>query len=154
MTGSLAFCAKAMPSARAFIRRIVASMSPAKRPHHKIRLTKGIKEDLVMWQTFLTKFNGISYRLDSDWTSSQLQLQTDSADGSCLGCGAYFQGDWAFLRWPESSNDSDILRDISFLELDPVALAVCLWKDRFIGKGILFESDNMAVTHFLNAKSG
>ena len=42
--------------------------------------------------------------LDSDWTSSsQLQLQTDSVGGSCLGCGAYmyFQGDWAFLRWPE-----------------------------------------------------
>ena len=155
LTGSLAFCAKAMPSARAFIRRMYASMSQAKRPHHRIRLTKGIKEDLVMWQTFLTKFNGISYMLDSDWTSSsQLQLQTDSAGGSCLGCGAYFQGDWAFLRWPESWNDSDILRDISFLELVPVALAVCLWKDRFIGKRILFESDNMAVMHFLNTKSG
>ena len=93
--------------------------------------------------------------LDSDWTSSsQLQLQIDSAGGSCLGCGAYFQGDWAFLRCPQSWNDSDILRDISFFELDPVVLVVCLWKDRFIGKGILFESENMAVTHFLNAKSG
>ena len=46
------------------------------------------------------------------------------------------------------------MRDISFLELVPVALAVCLSKDRLIGKRILFESDNMAVTHFLNAKSG
>ena len=53
-----------------------------------------------------------------------------------------------------SWNDSDILRDISFLELVRVALAVCFWKDRFIGKRILFESDNIAVTHFLNAKSG
>ena len=154
LTVFLAFCAKAMSSARAFIRRMYARMSQAKRPHHRIRLTKGIKEDLVIWQTFLTKFNGISYMLDSDWTSSQLQLLTDSAGGSCLGCGAYFQGDWAFLRWPESWNDSNILRDISFLDLVPVALAVCLWKDRFIGKRIRFESDNMAVTHFLNAKGG
>ena len=84
MTGSLAFLEKAMSSARAFIRRMYASMSQTKRPHHRIRLTKGIKEDLVMWQTFLTKFNRISYMLDSDWKSySQLQLQTDSAGGSC-----------------------------------------------------------------------
>ena len=33
-----------------------------------------------------------------------------------------------------------------FLKLVPVALVVCLWDDRFIGKRIL------AVTHFLNAK--
>ena len=48
LTGSLAFCAKTMPSARAFIRRMYASMSQAKQPHHRIRLRKGIKEDLVM----------------------------------------------------------------------------------------------------------
>ena len=53
LTGSHQFCAKAMPSARAFIRRMYSSMSQAKQPHHKIRLSKGIKEDLFMWQTFL-----------------------------------------------------------------------------------------------------
>ena len=80
-----------------------SSMSQAKQPHHKIRLSKGIKEDLLMWQTFLIKFNGVSYMLDSEWTpENELQLQTDSAGGATLGCGAYFSGDWVFLRWPES----------------------------------------------------
>ena len=154
LTGSLQFCAKAMPSARAFIRRMYSSMGQAKRPYHRVRLSRGIKEDLFMWQTFLTKFNGISYMLDSVWTlSNQLQLQTDSAGGASLGCGAYFKGNWVFLRWPESWQGSDILRDITFLELVPIALAVCLWKENFIGKRILFQSDNMAVTHILNAKT-
>ena len=155
LTGSLQFCAKAMPSARAFIRRMYSSMSQAKQPHHKIRLSKGIKEDLLMWQTFLIKFNGISYMLDSEWTpANELQLQTDSAGGATLGCGAYFRGDWVFLRWPESWKGSDILKDITFLELVPIALAVYLWKENFVGKRILFESDKMAVTHILNAKTG
>ena len=52
LTGLLAFCAKAMPSARAFIRRMYASMSGIARPHHHIRLSKGIREDLIMWQQF------------------------------------------------------------------------------------------------------
>ena len=33
-----------------------------------------------------------------------------------LGCGAYFRGDWVFLRWPESWNGSDFFKDIKFLE--------------------------------------
>ena len=92
-----------------------------------------------MWQTFLIEFNGISYMLDSEWTpANELQLQTDSAGGATLGCGAYFRGDWVFLRWPESWKGSDILKDITFLELVPIALAVCLWKENFVGKRILF----------------
>ena len=93
LTGSLAFRAKAMPSARAFIRRMYASMSGVARPHHHIRLSKGIREDLIMWQQFLSKFNGISYMLDSEWVSANtLKLQTDSAAGAALGCGLYLTG--------------------------------------------------------------
>ncbi|VDI77784.1 Hypothetical predicted protein [Mytilus galloprovincialis] len=49
-------------------------------------------QDLLVWELFLDKFNGISYMLDIDWTSnSVLQLFTDSAGGSTKGCGCYFQ---------------------------------------------------------------
>ena len=154
LTGSLAFCAKAMPSARAFIRRMYASMSGVARPHHHIRLSKGIREDLIMWQQFLSKFNGISYMLDSEWVSANtLKLQTDSAAGAALGCGLYFDGLWCHLSWPDQWSGSDILRDITFLELVPIALAVCLWKERFTAKRIQFACDNMAVVHILNSKT-
>lgn len=58
LTGSLAFCAKAMPSARVFIRRLYCAMSHVKKTYHKIRLSNGIKNDLKMWKTFLTRYNG------------------------------------------------------------------------------------------------
>lgn len=154
LTGSLQFCAKAMPSARAFIRRMYAAMSQASQPFHRVRLSKGIKSDLMMWKEFLTNFNGTTYMLEVDGvTSADLQLQTDSAGGVALGCGIYFRGAWCYLKWPESWQESDILRDITFLELVPIALAVCLWKHKFVGMRIQFCCDNMAVVHILNSKS-
>ena len=51
-----------------------------------------------MWQQFLSKFDGISYRLDDEWVSSiSLKLQTDSAGGAELGCGVCFDGQWCHL---------------------------------------------------------
>lgn len=107
-----------------------------------------------MWQQFLSKFNGTSYMLDSEWVSATtLKLQTDSAAGAALGCGLYFDGLWCHLSWPDQWSGSDILRDITFLELVPIALAVCLWKEKFKTKRIQFACDNMAVVHILNSKT-
>ena len=68
LTCSLAFCAKAMPSAREFIRRMYASMSGINKPFHHIRLSNG-KKDLMTWHQFLSGCNGISYMQDKAWVS-------------------------------------------------------------------------------------
>ncbi|VDI02733.1 Hypothetical predicted protein [Mytilus galloprovincialis] len=129
LCGSLAFCAKALPAGRAFSRRIYLASSHAKKPHHYVRITEGMYQDLLVWELFLDKFNGISYMLDIDWTSnSVLQLFTDSAGGSTKGCGCYFQGKWAFLKWPVEWSGTEVLRDISYLEMIPIALSVYLWE--------------------------
>ena len=111
-----------MPSARAFIRHMYASMSNVKKAHNRICLTQVTKEDLKMWQTFLNDFNGVSNMLDVEWVSSaQLQLYTDSAGGSGLGCGCYLAGAWSFVQWSNQWANSGILKDITFLEMVPVA---------------------------------
>jgi len=154
LTGSLAFCAKAMPSARAFVRRMYSAMKYAKRPFHKVRVTKGMREDISMWKLFLTEYNGVSLMLKNGWSSSgDLQLFTDSAGHSKFGCGVYFNGAWTFLQWPEKWAESEILSDITYLEMVPIALACCLWKERFCSLRINFNSDNMAVVQILNSKS-
>ena len=154
LTGSLNYCAKAMPSARAFVRRMYAAMSKATRPHHKVRITRGISEDIKMWKLFLTQYNGVSIMLNSEWVSnSHLQLFTDSAGNAKFGCGVYFQGAWAFLQWPDTWVNSGILSDITYLEMIPIALACYLWKHRFSSLKILFNCDNMSVVQILNSKS-
>jgi hypothetical protein len=65
---------------------------------------------LLLWNLFLDKFNGVSYMLDIDWSSSSvLESFTDSAAGSTKGCGSYYQGIWAFLKWPEEWSGTDLL---------------------------------------------
>ena len=75
---------------------------------------------------------GIIRKLDLEWVSSaQLQLYTDSAGGSGLGCGCYLDGALSFLQWPDQWANSGILKDITFLEMVPIALAVMLFKRHF-----------------------
>jgi len=85
LCGSLAFCSKALPAGRAFSRRIYFATSNVKKPYHYIKVNEGMYQDLMVWNLFLDKFNGISYMLDVDWSSSSvLQLYCDSAAGATL----------------------------------------------------------------------
>ena len=111
-------------------------------------------QDLLVWNLFLDKFNDVSYMSDIDWSSSSvLELFTDSAGGSTKGCGSYFQGKWTFLKWPEEWSGTDILKDITYLEMIPIALSVYLWGNLFLKKKILINSDNKAVVEILNSKT-
>jgi hypothetical protein len=39
----------------------------------------------------------------------------------------YFQGKWAQKCWPKLWEEMGILKDITFLELFPVVVALCIW---------------------------
>lgn len=94
LKGSLAFCTRALPSGKTFNRRLYGSFKNASKPHHFIRLTKGIREDLKMWQLFLQEFNCYCYIQDLEWeSSSNLHLFTDSAGGKKI-----FRV-WGLFRW-------------------------------------------------------
>ncbi|XP_056010375.1 uncharacterized protein LOC125679942 isoform X2 [Ostrea edulis] len=120
--------------------------------HHKIRINSSIKEDLRVWEQFLANFNGISVISSPTLTSdSYLQLYTDSAGGTKGGFGIYFAGSWAHASWPHSWSLSDIVRDMTFLELFPVYVAIVLWSPQLANKRILFHIDNSAVVQVINS---
>ena len=93
LVGSLNFCAKAIPSVRAFNRRFCDAMCGIQRSNHFIRVTLGMKEDIKTWLTFLENFNGTLAFGESEWLSnSKIHLFTDSVGNPDLGCGVYFSG--------------------------------------------------------------
>ena len=101
-------------------------MSNVKKSYYLIRVSKNLKADLLVWSQFLEKFNGISYIRDRNWTSnSTTELYTDSA-GVAKGCGAYYAGKWTYLQWPIYCYHTEMLRDITYLELVPIALSIVL----------------------------
>jgi hypothetical protein len=52
-----------------------------------------MKEDLKVWLTFLSNYNGTIVILDKFWSSNAiLELFTDSVGGTGKGFGIYFNG--------------------------------------------------------------
>ena len=89
LCGSFAFCTRALPADRAFSRRLYFATAKAKNPHHLIRVTKEMYEDLLMWKYFVGQSNGNSFILDEWISNCVLEPYTDSAGGGSKGCGAY-----------------------------------------------------------------
>lgn len=156
VTGLLSYCARAIPSVRAFIRRfydLIASIKN-KKPYYRVKLNKEVKADVQMLLFFLDNFNGHCFFPDRMWlTSNCLQLFTDASGNPELGCGSYYQGHWAQLAWPPSIKNSPLIRNLAYLEMIPVLLAVHLWGNFLRNKRILLQIDNLALVSILNKSS-
>jgi hypothetical protein len=69
-----------LPAGRAFSRRLYMATTKASKPHHFIRITTGMRNDLLMRKMFLVKINGVSYNLQVKWMSNvDLELDTDTS---------------------------------------------------------------------------
>lgn len=150
LIGSLNFACRAVVPGRAFCRRLIDATKGARKPHHKIRISEAMKQDLRVWSSFLKSYNGASYMLDQTWLDNDsLHMYTDAA-GS-VGFGAFFQGSWACGAWPVDWQDNS--PDITFKELFPIVLAVEIWGDRLRNRKIMFHCDNLAVVHVINKQT-
>jgi hypothetical protein len=63
-------CAVVVPG-RAFLRRLIDLTIGISKPIYKIRITKSVKEDLIIWRDFLSNFNGKSLFLSDRWLTSE-----------------------------------------------------------------------------------
>ena len=150
LIGSLSFLCKAVSPGRAFLRRLINLTRGVARSHHKIRITGGAKEDLLMWKKFLTNYNGITYFQSRYWVNNdKLQLFTDAA-GS-IGFGLFFQGRWSQGRWPTWVLDKNF--SIAVLELFPIYVAIKLWGQYLANTKVCFRSDNQATVGIINKQT-
>ena len=148
LIGKLNFACRAIVPGRAFCRRLIDATMGIKHPLHRIRVTKGMVDDLSVWQEFLENHNGITMMV-RDLDEPYLELFTD-ASGS-IGFGAYFKGHWTNGLWPSSIHEAPL--DITFKELFPIVLAIFLWGNDFKNCKVLFHCDNMAVVRIINKQS-
>ena len=145
LLGHLNFACKAIIPGRPFLTSLYAATKKVKKPHHKVRLTQMVKEDLWIWKTFLNEFNGRSFFLDPCADSDpSLQLYTDAS--STIGYGACFGHEWVCGQWTDLWKSCDIL----VLEMYAVLLAVVLWGSSLANKSILLHVDNNALVHIVN----
>ena len=145
---------RAIVPGRPFCRRLINSTSDINCPHHHIRLTKGMRQDLQTWLVFFQSFNGISIFHDTTWYSNtDVCLYTDSSAARGNGFGAYFQGRWAFGVWPDFWHQSGVTKDITLLEYFPILVSLYIWGESLRNKKVLFKCDNQSVVHILNTQT-
>jgi hypothetical protein len=123
-----------------------------------------MREDIKVWLTFLSEYNGVTVITDDACagflilhvasisllqnalpgdTTWHAKLSNPIKDCNCRnGFGIYFQGKWAQICWPKLWEEMGILKDITFLELFPVVVALCIWEEQLKNKNIIFNIDN------------
>lgn len=116
-----------------------------------IKVTNSIRADAKIWIQFLENYNKKTSFPDLVWSSNDaLNLYTDSC-GSCGG-GAFYNNHWTVIKWPDSWS-SEVVRDITFLELVSIVAAIWLWQDNLAAKKLIINTDNMALVHILNSQT-
>lgn len=136
LTGLLNFACSVIEPGRAFLHRLI-----------DLTLNRKVKEDLNLWLSFLSEFNGTSVFLEDGWFSSNtLSLYIDAS--GALGFGAFFGQHWCYDEWP----DGWARLNIAILEFYPIVLSLYLWGLHMSNKNIFF-TGNEALVHVINKQS-
>jgi hypothetical protein len=154
LLGHLQFACRVVTVGRAFTARLLKASTTVQNLAFFVTLNAECKKDLVMWNTLLTEWNGVSLFLDLATTDSyDLELYTDA---SGIGYAGYYKGDWFVGTWPKTlESELDSTDSIAFRELYPIVVAAVLYGGNWSKKRILFRCDNIAVVHAINkARSG
>lgn len=131
---------------RAFLRRLIDLTIGISKPIYKIRITKSVKEDLIIWRDFLSNFNGKSSFLSDRWLPSEsLNLFTD--DSGTLGYRGCFWISFVFGEWNTQ------WRNITLLEVYPIVLAVEICVSQFKNSCVVFHTDNLALVTIINKQT-
>ena len=148
LVGLLNFACSVIRPGRAFLRRLIDLTVGVHMPNHYIRLNREVKEDLNLWLSFLSNFNGKSFFLEDTWlNSSKLNLFTDAS--GALGFGAIFGSHWCYGKWPSDWQ----YQNIAILEFYPIVLSLYLWGATMSNQCVLFFTDNESLVHVINKQT-
>ena len=113
-----------------------------------------MRQDLLMWLTFLKSFNGISMFNEAFWTfNSDVCLYTDSSAAADHGFCATFGNQLSIGVWPIRWHESGLTKDITILEFFPLLVAIHIWGTDLRNKKVLFRCDNQAVVNIVNRQT-
>ena len=106
-----------------------------------------MKQDLDTWFHFLQNYNGITMiRCQSNEDSHSVHLFTDASKTAFGGTYGTF---WIQGTWPEAWKSEDI----TVLELYPIYLIVCMFKQKIANSDITFHCDNSAICAIINKQT-
>ena len=143
LAGRLSWAASVVRGGRVFLRRIFNTIRMLRHNAHRVRVTPGVRKDLLWWSNFIDTFNGRSTLLD------QRPIECVFSDACDEGAGGSFGGDWFYFNWsqdwPKAANFH-----INEKEVAAVAIAAYRWAPFWRNKHIIIYSDNTVTVSALN----
>ena len=145
LIGKLNWVGKLIRATRPFIRRCIDLMCTVKRPSHRVRLSKCVKEDIAWLNATCEQFNGSVVFL----LKCPMPEPSVSTDASTTGGAAYHRGQWFYVNW--SIDMPDVAEEhINVKELCVVLLAARKWCYKWSNKVIHIQVDNMVTLFAIN----
>ena len=149
--GFLNFLGRCVIPGRAFTRRLYAYTANDKlKPHHHIRVTAKMRDDLIMWLIFL-QHPSVFCRSFLDFSeflvANELDMHSDAS--GTIGMGAICGTAWMYQTW-SSAFIKKYKPSIEYLELFGVTAAVLSWIHQFKNSRIILFCDNKSVVDMIN----
>ena len=145
LTGKLAFASAVIDPGRTFLRRLYNAQIGHSNPSATISISPSIKDDLLLWQSFLSAFNGKTlFKHIPSFNPITAQFGSDSSKS---GYGATFHPFYLLGTFPDSWTQLDI----QTLELYPIFLLLHIFKSSLRGKRMLIYCDNLPLVHNINS---
>lgn len=139
----------------AFCRRFYDSLSQVYKKHHYITISKTLRDNMEVSVKFISEFNGTKLfpYTSMHWsTGDTLQILVSSDRSGSFGCGVVLGSHWTFLQRPLEWSFED-RRDLTYLVLVPVALAIQILGSKLQSKKNIMHIDNIAVVQIINQKT-
>ena len=155
LLGKLFWVSRVVKFSRGFIGRLLSQlkdMHPL--PCNKKRtLTAGCKLDILWWDRYLRRFNGVEMLYESDPIYLTLEQLLDT--GACVNCGdaqphgggSYYGSEYWSRTFPEWLQSEDT--PIHLLEFWVILVSAWLWGEHWSGKLVYIYCDNTAVVEVL-----
>ena len=145
LIGKLVFVGKCVYSSRIFICRLLSTLRGLKHQNHRFKISAEFRKDLQWWDSFVERFNGVTFIPDMIWAEPDLLLSTDA----CLsGSGGWSGTQYFSCEFPEFVRVRNF--HINILELLTVLVALKLWGNNLVNKRIKIFCDNESSVWIIN----
>jgi hypothetical protein len=149
LAGLLNFACSVVPPGRPFMRRLFQMLWGMRRclPYYKLRLSQGAKKDLVMWESFLRQYNGVTMFLPNEpLLDTDIELQIAVSDG---GLAVVLGQAWWRDSWPQEWKD----RGLFLKDIFVILVMMAIFGSTLANKRIRLHTISKDLTQVINSQS-
>ena len=136
LAGRLNWASQVIIGGRTYLRRVLDTIKPLRKAHHKAKLSQDFQADILWWCNFLAVFNGKCLALTFAPTYEVYMDACNTASGISNG------NDWQYVNWQV---DMPLVADwhINSKETISAILAARRWAPYWANSKVKFYTDNI-----------